>query len=255
MTTALGGPGVPCSAMRVRRLAAGELSGDERARAEDHLAACGRCQEVRREVEAERARVAAELPFEALAAGVAERLADPGAHGGRAPGPASPGRLRRATVAIAALAAAIVAAVAVPAVRRAVQGDGAGEGSRLKGGAAITVWVGEAGAARLLAPGEPVPAGAPLRIGLAPGAHRWAAVALVDADGAVVLHAGPAEAGPLPGAFEWVSAGDGTLVAVLADAPVDAGALAERLRRAGPAAAAPGPGAEVVLRTLRRSSR
>jgi hypothetical protein len=243
MTTALGGPGVACSAMRIRRLAAGELSAEERARTEAHLAGCARCQEVRREVDAERARVAAELPFEVLAAGVAERLA-------REP---APRRARRATLAIAALAAAVLAAVAVPAVRRALQGDGAGDATRLKGGAALTIWVGEASAARVLAPGEPVPAGAALRVGLAPGGHRWAAVALVDADGAVVLHAGPAAAGPLPGAFEWVGAGEGTLVAVLADAPVDAAALAERLRRLGPAAAAPGPGAEVVLRPLRRS--
>ena len=65
-------------------------------------------------------------------------------------------------------------------------------------------------------------------------------------------HAGPARAGPLPGAFEWTGAGEGSIVAVLDDAPVDAAALAVRVERAGPAAAAPGPRAEVLSAPLRR---
>jgi hypothetical protein len=108
--------------------------------------------------------------------------------------------------------------------------------------------------ARPLAPGEPVPARAALRVGLSPAGRRFAAVALLDADGAVVLHAGRAEAGVLPGAFEWSGPAEGTLVAVLADAPVDAAALADRLARGGAAAASPGGDAEVLVRPLRRSS-
>jgi hypothetical protein len=113
----------------------------------------------------------------------------------------------------------------------------------------------EAGGARALAPGEPVPQSAALRVGLSPAGRAFAAVALLDRDGAVILHAGAADDGVLPGAFEWTGAGEGTLVVVLHDAPIDAAALADRLARGGPAAAAPGPGAEVIVRPLRRGPR
>jgi len=239
MTTALGGPGVACSAMRIRRLAAGELTGDERARTEEHLAGCARCEEMSHEIGRERAQLAAELPFEALAAGVAERLA-------RAP---ARSRLRRGLAIGAALAAGIALAFAAPTVLRVAKDDSA---VRLKGGAELTVWIQDAAGARALAPGEPVPRRAALRVGLAPAGRSFAAVALLDADGPVILHAGKAQAGVLPGAFEWTGTGEGALVAVLDDAPIDAAALAERLARGGTRAAAPGRGAEVVVRSLRR---
>lgn len=241
MSHALGGPGVACSAMRIRRLAAGELAGEERARTEEHLAACARCQEVDRELGIERARLAADLPFEALAVGVAERLA-------RAPGRARPWR---ALGMVVGLAAGILCVVAVPVVLRVAQDRSS---VRTKGGAELSVWVSDPGGARALAPGEPVPGRAALRVGLSPAGRRFAAVALIDADGAVILHAGAAEAGVLPGAFEWTGAGEGTLVAVLDDAPIDAAALASRLAQGGPSAAAPGASAEVVVRPLRRTA-
>jgi hypothetical protein len=247
--TSLGGPGVACSSMRVRRLAAGELSGDDRARTEAHLAACARCQETERELAAERGRLEADLPFDAFAAGVAERLAAE---------PLAAPRPRRAyRVAGLALAAGLAAAVAVPvAVRLAARGDrGGGETFRLKGGPELALWVAAPEGARALAPGEPVPAGATLRVGLPAGARRFAAVALVDADGVVVLHAGAASPGPLAGAFAWTGEGDGTLVAVLDDRPVDGAALAARLARGGIPAASPGGSAEVVVRPLRREGR
>jgi hypothetical protein len=242
--------------MRIRRLAAGELAGDERARTEEHLAACRRCQAVERELGEERARVLAELPFEALAAGVAERLA-------RAPGrAAAPGARRWRAVGLA-LAAGVAFAVAAPAALRVARearegGADPSTGSAwtgVKGGPVLTVWVREAGGARALAPGEPIPERAALRVGLSPAGRAFAAVALVDRDGAAVLHAGPAEDGVLPGAFEWTGAGEGTLVVVLDDAAIDGAALADRLARGGPAAAAPHPGAEVLLRPLRRGPR
>ncbi len=252
MTRPLGGPGVACSAMRIRRLEAGELAGEERARTEAHLAVCARCQKVDRELGRERARLAADLPFETLAAGVAERLA-------RAPAGARRGALALAAEPLlraagwrglgVALAAGIAFAVAVPAVLRVAR-DRPSE--RTKGGAELSVWIHDVRGARALTPGEPVPGRAALRVGLSPAGRRFAAVALVDADGAVILHAGAAEAGVLPGAFEWTGAGEGTLVAVLDDAPIDAGALADRLARGGPSAAAPGGAAEVIVRPLRR---
>jgi hypothetical protein len=225
--------------MRVRRLAAGELAGDERARTEAHLAGCARCQAVTRELEAERARLQADLPFDRFAAGVAERLAAPAA-------PARPRRLRAVGL---ALAAGVALAVAIPAGLRVAQDESP---LRIKGGAELSVYVREGDGARPLAPGEPVPARATLRVGLSPAGRRFAAVALLDAEGAVILHAGRTEAGVLPGAFEWTGPPEGTLVAVLADAPVDAAALADRLARGGPSAASPGGDVEVLVRPLRR---
>jgi hypothetical protein len=245
MTTQLGGPGVACSAMRIRRLVAGELDGEERARTEDHLAACARCQETDREIASERGRLAADLPFEALAAGVAERLARDA--------PRARSRRTAALRAGMALAAGLAFAVSVPTVLRVAR-DRPDE-VRTKGGAEMTVWVRDRGATRVLARGEPVPQGAALRVGLSPGGRRFAAVALLDRDGAVILHAGAAEPGVLPGAFEWTGAGRGTLVAVLDDAPVDPAALRDRLARGGPSAAAPGQGAEVLVLELRRGPR
>lgn len=246
-TTALGGPGTACSAMRVRRLAAGELDGEERRRAEAHLAGCPRCQAVERELAAERARLAADLPFETLAAGVVDRLA----------AAARPRRRRWPAVLGAALAAGLAVALAAPRLGRPPPGEAEGPeaGVRVKGAAALGVWVSHAGAdARALAPGEPVPAGASLRVGLSGAGRAFAAIALVDADGVVVLDSGPTRAGVLPGAFEWVGRGEGTLVAVLDDAPIDAAALADRIARGGPRAAATGPRAEVVVRPLRRGA-
>ena len=255
MTIALGGPGVACSAMRVRRLAAGELGGEERARTEAHLLACGRCQGVARELEVERARLQAELPFERFAAGVAERLAATPARSGRRIGhlralhPFARAVARQRGLALAAGLALVLGSAAVLHVSREESPE------RLKGGAELSLYVREAAGARALAPGEPIPSGAALRVGLSPGRQRFAAVALLDAEGAIVLHAGRAEAGVLPGAFEWTGPEEGTLVAVLADEPVDAAALADRLARGGPAAASPGGDAEVLVRPLRRAAR
>src|SRR5216684_5029577 len=70
-----GGPGTACSAMRVRRLVAGELQGTDRERTQQHVDGCARCQSVLTELADERARLARDVPFEAFAAGVAEKLA------------------------------------------------------------------------------------------------------------------------------------------------------------------------------------
>jgi hypothetical protein len=242
--TSLGGPGVACSSMRVRRLAAGELSGEDRARTEAHVAGCDRCQETERELAGERARLETDLPFETFAAGVAERLA--------APVP----RPRRSYRAMGfAIAASLAAAVAVPSLLQLAHERDAEHTWRIKGSGELSLWVGGSGGSRALAPGEPVPQGAALRVGLPAGAHRFAAVALVDRDGVVVLYAGVASPGPLPGAFEWTGAEEGTLVAVIDDRPVDGAALAARLARGGVAAASPGGSAEVVVRTIRREPR
>lgn len=242
MTAFPSGPGVACSALRVRRLVAAELAGDERARTEAHLAACARCQETARALEDERRALAAALPFESFAAGVAERLAAPAAR---------PGRRWTRPVALAA-AAAVALGLALPLLGRLARLPGAEDGWRHKGAAELALYAKDARGVRVIAPGEPVPRGAALQVGLPPAsAHGFAAVALVDRDGASVVYAGPAAAGPVGGAFEWTGEGDGELVLVLSDAPVDARALEERLARGG-AAPAEGGGARVIVVPLRR---
>jgi len=245
MNLDLGGPGVPCSSMRVRRFEAGELFGDEAARTESHLVVCARCQSTQRELVRERALLARDLPFDELAVGVAEKLA-------RAQPRPRP-RSARSRVAGLALAAGIAAAVAIPAALRSPTEEG--HGVRIKGGAELSVFARGGDAGRALLATEPVPAGAALRLGLSPAGRKFAAVALLDADGAAILYSGAAQAGVLPGAFEWTGAGDGTLVAVLADEPIDAQALAKRLSRDGTRAAAPDGRAEVIIRPLRRGGR
>ena len=246
MNLTLGGPGMACSALRVRRLEAGELAGDERARALAHLADCARCQATRATLAEERARLEDALPFEDFTAGVAERLAR-----AEARPPAS--RLRRLLP--LALAAGLAAAAALPLVvdlSKESARDRAGFG--VKGAAGLTLHAREGETVRALAPGEPVPAGAALRIELAPGDAPHAAIVLLDGDGAAVLYAGPATRGLLPGAFEWTGLGSGSLVAVLDDEPVDATALLERLRDGGAAAASPGGDAQVLVVGLTRGA-
>jgi hypothetical protein len=224
--------------MRVRRLAAGELAGDERARTEAHLAACARCQATAGALERERADLERLLPFETFAAGVAERLAR---------GTERPARPRGRRLAFA-LAAGLAVVAALPVVLRLARDHGADY--RMKGGAELAVYARDGEGVRALAPGEPVPRGAALRIGVLPDGRRFVAIALLDADGAAVLYAGPAEAGVLPGAFEWTGTGDGALVAVLDDAPVDAASLAETLSASGAAAASPIRELTVVLQEI-----
>jgi hypothetical protein len=238
------GPGVACSALRVRRLEAGELAGVERSRTEAHVASCARCQETARALADERRALQAALPFEAFAAGVAERLAD---------GVARPRRWWPPVLAYAA-AAVLAVALALPLLGRPGRPPADDAGWRAKGRVELGVYAKDASGVRVLSPGEPVPRGAALQVGLPAGAGRaHAAVALVDGDGPAIIYAGPASAGLLGGAFEWTGDGDGALVLVLSDAPIDPAALAERLRRGGPDGVG-GPGAEVLVRPLRRES-
>jgi hypothetical protein len=232
--------------MTLRRLAAGELGSDAAARASAHLAGCARCRATASAQEAERRVLAETLPFEAFAAGVAERLV-----AGPAPRSARPAWRR---VLPLALAAGVALGVALPLLGRLSQergGLGRGEdGTRIKGGAAATLHLRQAEGSRPLAPGEGIPGGGALRLELAPGGHRFAAAALVDEDGPALLQAGPA-AGPGP-AFEWTGR-RGRLVVVFDDVPVDGAALLGRLARGGVGAASPGGQAEVVVLPLARS--
>jgi len=229
---ALGGPGVGCSALRVRRLLAGELAGTERTRVEEHLADCGRCQATRAEIEEEQRQLLQSLPFERFAAGVAERMA----------APAAPAGGWRGLLPLA-LAATLLVALAFPFLAR--RGNEPEEPLRLKGAAALSLHADVAGGARELRPGEPVPA-APLRAALRPGAWREAALLLRDEDGVALLYAGPARTGPLPEAFHWTGRA-GELVLLLSEAP-----LPPAERQALAAGAAPGARVEVLRLPLAR---
>jgi hypothetical protein len=147
-----------------------------------------------------------------------------------------------------------VVAVAAPLlsnVLRDGRATGDDDGTRTKGGAAVQLLLREGSGARVLHPGEPIPAGAALRLTLSPARRAYVAVALVDEDGATLLHAGPAAPGPLAEPFEWTGR-RGRLVVVLSDRPVDGAALLARLGAGDPAPAGSAAAAdELVLPLLR----
>ena len=118
-----------------------------------------------------------------------------------------------------------MAAAALPLILRAVPRPEE-QGWRAKGAHELTLWASEAGRVRALATGEPVPPGASLRIGLPAAGRAHGAVALVDPDGIAILFSGSATPGAVGESFEWTGSGDGWLVAVLDDRPVDPAALA-----------------------------
>ena len=227
MMVDLGGPGTGCSAMRVRRLTAGELQGADRDRTQQHVDGCARCQGVLRELAEERARLARDVPFEIFAAGVAEKLA----HAQRPP--------RFARWAPLAAAAALLLTVGTTLTLRQPD-DGR---VRSKGGAAVALFQrtgAEVHAVRnVVGPG-------PIMVHLEPAGHAYAAVVLVEPQESSLLYAGPSHA-ELPDAFEWTgTARRATLLTVFADKPLDG----EALRRDG-AKGAP-KGAEVVQVPLER---
>jgi hypothetical protein len=227
MMVDLGGPGTGCSAMRVRRLTAGELQGADRDRTQQHVDGCARCQGILRELSEERARLARDVPFETFAAGVAEKLA----HAQRPP--------RFARWAPLAAAAALLLAVGTTITLRQTDGGGV----RSKGGAAVALF--QRSGAEVHAVRKVVGPG-PIMVHLEPGGHAYAAVVLVEPQESSLLYAGPSRA-ELPDAFEWTgTARRATLLTVFADKPLDG----EALRRDG-AKAAP-KGAEVVQVPLER---
>ena len=240
-----------CAALRVRRLVAGELSVDESVAAEDHLAGCEKCRATRAEVEAERRALAEAVPFEAFAAGVAEKLA-------REQAPVVPlaTRARRwawAAASRAAFPAALAASCLL--ILKVAAGPGSvvlheAAGTRTKGAASLSVFAVRAARTFALHEGEASEQGDRLLPSLEPAGHAFALVALVEPGEVSVLFKGPARAGPLPEAFEWTgSVTHARIVAVYADAPLDEAAVVAALREDSAAVIA---GAQVVFHALER---
>jgi len=225
----LGGPGPGCSALRVRRLLAGELSGVEKERTEAHVTGCERCAAVRQEIAAEREALRRDVPFPQFAAGVAEKLAH---------------RPRRDFVsrwAPFAAAAGIVLVAGTALVLRPVDTQ---QGTQSKGSASAQIFVQDATGVRELAADELVPYGARLLVSLRPEQRKRVAAVLIEPGETSVIYQGPAVKGPLPQAFEWTGKGVVTLLLVLSDSPVDAKTI--RSKDDAPS------GAEVLQVTLRR---
>jgi len=217
MNIDLGGPGVACSAMRVRRLLAGELAGEERAKAAAHLLACERCRETERRLGAERAELAVAVPFEAFAAGVAERLAT------------KERRPLRWYLGVAALAAGIAL---VPFISTRISDD---PGVRTKGGAGVRLYLQDKQGPREYRANEPVRETDDLYAEIVPGSRRYALVLLAEGNEVHAAYAGPArgqDGRPLVVPFPWTGPHDGTLYVVLDDQPIDAQAVRRDLRAA-----------------------
>jgi hypothetical protein len=222
----LGGPGQGCSAMRVRRLAAGELAGVEKERTEAHVAGCERCARVQLEIAQEREALRRDVPFPAFAAGVAEKLA------------AKPRRPWTARWAPLAVAASVLLVAGVGLVTRREPSE------RAKGGASAQLFVEDAAGVHALDPEEALAPGARLLLKLSPAGRKHAAAVLVEPGETSVVYEGPALDGPLPQAFEWTGKGVATLLVVLSDSRLDAA----KIRSADDAPR----GADVLRITLRR---
>ncbi|MGZ6126256.1 MAG: zf-HC2 domain-containing protein [Myxococcales bacterium] len=206
MNLDLGGPGAGCSAMRVRRLIAGELSGVEKERTEAHVAGCERCAAVREEIAAEREALRRDVPFPQFAAAVAEKLARP------------PRRSFFSRWTPLAAAAGVALAAGAALVLRAPDT----ETVRSKGVAAARLFVQDAGGVHELADGDAVAPGARLLLKLWSARHKRATAVLLEPGEASVVYDGPAKYGALPEAFEWTGKGVATLLVVLHDSGVDA---------------------------------
>ena len=200
--------GESCSAMRVRRLLAGELVETDRAQMQAHLESCARCQRTVQELQGEREALERDMPFPAFAAAVAEKLA------------ARRQRPRFAPWTSGLAAAAAILIVAGAFVLRPSVTDG---GVRSKGGAPAQIFVNDQQGTRALSSGERIADGAKLRLSLHPGARKYAAAVLLEPSESSVLYDGPAVDGPLPQAFEWTGdAREAHVLVVLSDEPIEA---------------------------------
>jgi hypothetical protein len=221
--------------LRIRKLAAGELSAIEADRTRSHLETCPRCQAALREIESEKAQLEKDVPFERFAAGVAEKLAVTPA----------PRRTWRKLLPLAAAAALLIGI----GIGRGRSTDDSG--IRPKGGTSARLFqkVGN----DVVAVGEEGIVGTgPLQLELASPDRSQAVMLLLEGQEATVLYAGPSKGARAP--FDWIGpAKRASLVTVLSDMPLDAEAVRRAVAGGGPDAAP--KGAEVLVRSLERGQR
>jgi anti-sigma factor RsiW len=269
----LGGPksiaAQSCSALLVRRLIAGELSVDESVTVEAHLQACAKCRAVRAEVEGEKRALAEAVPFDAFAAGVAEKLAQAElASEQREPLGARVQRWARSAAFPLAIAASCFLVLRVasgpgpvlsgehPPARVFQPTDNLGalkklqERQRTKGGVSLKVFAVRGARTFALRAGQATEQDDRLLPSLEPAGHDYALVALVEPGEVSVLFVGPAHPGPLSEAFEWTgSAPRAQLAAVYGDTPLDEAAVVAALREGKAAGLAE---VQVVFHALER---
>ncbi|MBS2025475.1 MAG: zf-HC2 domain-containing protein [Deltaproteobacteria bacterium] len=279
----LGGPGAGCSASKVRRLRAGELAGAEKDALEAHVRGCARCQATEREITKEADQLAQVLPFDAFAAGVAEKLADAPAQSPSGPETASAppsitagAKGSRAVVSLTArrrwqtwaLPLAVAASLAIvfssAKITRAIA-------ERVRESQGIPVEPRDDARTRWKGGDEPIPDLFALRQGrsfkltgdervhdgdrlmlvLAAPPRPFVTVALREAGEVSLLFRGRARLGPLPEAFEWTGANpQGELIVLYSDRDLAADAVLARLRSG--AALVNGPDETIVVREVLR---
>jgi hypothetical protein len=217
-------------ALTLQRLAAGEAAsaGDL-----EHVAGCAACQAAGARFLEQQRDFEREVSFERFAAGVERATRE------QARRPAGPGR----TWVVAALGGALAAGLAVWVAGAGL--PGASPSSRLKGAAAVEVVVaGAPGSVQRIAAGgaspEPLGPGDRVRVGIVPGAWRFALVVSIDEAGEVTpvyaaagssLALSGASPELLPGSLAFTGKGLERLVVVLSEHPLALDEVGASLRR------------------------
>ncbi|MGI5863747.1 MAG: zf-HC2 domain-containing protein [Myxococcales bacterium] len=222
-----------CSVRQLERLFAGELSGQDEEQLRRHVAGCARCGQQLAALEREASNMRRELPFERFEAAVL-------AKGSRAK------PRRRVERALLALAAGLLAVALGGQLLSSSEGPSGR--NALKGGAALELFVGGAGAdPRPAKDGESLAPGERIRVGYQASGKRFLIVLSVDEAGAVTPlypESGtslPAEPGPgthlLPDSLELTGSGLERIIGLFSDSPLSVAAATEaaarELERAG----------------------
>jgi hypothetical protein len=220
-----------CPGFALRRLHAGELSGDEAARVRAHADGCARCAAVLAELDAADAAFRARS-FDDFSRAVEARLPRVRAELVPPPKRRSPVFARAIPL---ALAASVAAVVFLPRLFRTPADDGV----RAKGGAAVEWIVGGAGPTREAVDGERLAPGERVRLQVHPGDHGQLLALSVDAAGEVTplyardgrsLPVTPGTRALLPDSIAFDGAGAERLYVLFSDAPLEVAAATRAAR-------------------------
>ncbi len=218
---------IGCSALLIRRLHVGELSGEEASRVRSHLASCEHCRATLAAIEREAADVA-DVSFDRFAERTLEK-----AHASKVR------RLPLRNVALALAACLVVALAAVP-LRHALFPT---HRNGMKGGTNVELYVGGIGhPARLAGDREVLAPGERVRVGYETDAPRYLTVVSIDDSGKVTAlypetgNSLTADTSPglhlLPDSVEFTGGGYERVVTVFTDQPVSVESIVAAARRA-----------------------